>query len=154
MIDQKSGSTLIEVIIAVGIVALVLITIVSVITVSIRDTVLAKSKVLGTRYAQEGMEFFRRERNSLGWETFVSTIQAHGAVVTYCLPSSAITQTLPSLAVGVCNNTQFADPKNVFQRAGVATIASPTQVNISVTVSWKDNSLSQTAQVAETFLKN
>ena len=57
MVDHNTGSTLIEVIIAVGVVALVMITVVSIITVSVRDTVLAKSKLLGTRYTQEGMEF-------------------------------------------------------------------------------------------------
>lgn len=157
----QRGQTIIEVIIATGIVALVMTAIVSVITVSIVNTAQAKSRSLGTKYGQEAMEFFRRQRSELGWETFVSTIEADGSSVSYCLTTiPATTQAFQNLTHHPCVSTNTNDyvvdqgRAKIFQRQAdmtVTTSGTSKTVYITVNVTWQEGDQTRTSKVAQKF---
>jgi type II secretory pathway pseudopilin PulG len=72
---KNAGQTIVEIVIAIGVVGLVMTTVVGAITVSLRNTSRAKAKALATKYTQEGIEYFRTQRNLLGWESFLEVLQ-------------------------------------------------------------------------------
>src|SRR5258708_7156731 len=115
------GTTLIEILIATAILGLVMTSIVAIITLSIKDAAEAKEKAVAVKYGQEGMEFFRRERQNLGWESYVKTLQDDGAgSISYCLPTiPADDAGFAALTPGACstaNANQYVDSRQIFQR--------------------------------------
>jgi len=64
----SAGTTLIEILVAAAILGLVMTSIVAVITLSVKNAAEAKERSLATKYSQEGMELFRRQKNVMGWE--------------------------------------------------------------------------------------
>lgn len=115
---------------------------VAVISVSLRTTVLSRNKAVATKYTQEGLEYFRAQRNLLGWETFFDILNGASAS-TYCLVDlpfgdSAGMAELPNRA---CLATEFVDEKQVYQRQAEVTTASDGEtgtVHITVTTTWKE----------------
>lgn len=68
MITKKvAGQSLFEVVVAVGIASVVLIAIVSLSTVSLKSSISNKNNTLATKYAQDGMEWIREQRDK-DWE--------------------------------------------------------------------------------------
>ena len=153
--STRRGSSLIEVIVATGIVALVMTAIVAAITVSIRNAAFAKASTLGTKFSQEGMEFFRRQLNILGWESFVSTLQTDGSSITYCLDTLPANATaFAALPNAVCAANEFVDARNIFQRfAEISVDNSSGQAVITVTVrvTWQDGELQRSSHLVQVF---
>ncbi len=152
---HQLGAALLEVIVAIGIVTLVMTTIVSLVTVSLKSASIAQSKSLGTKYSQEGLESLRQMRNVLGWDAFLGTLQADGTTIHYCLTSvptnAAEFASLPNAA---CSGSQFVDQKNIFQRQADITIAvngSRTSVAISVKTTWDDSGVQKQSLVTQQF---
>jgi type II secretory pathway pseudopilin PulG len=156
----QKGQSLIEIIVAIGIVALVMTALVSAISLSVKNTAEAKAKAVATKYSQEGMEFLIEQRNALGWEAFLAALQTDAGAtttVTYCLPTPLPTTISGFVALGngSCTSTQFADSRGIFQRKAVITLpAGGTQINITVSVTWSDGNLNRTSQVLEILRKN
>ncbi|HUS59771.1 MAG TPA: prepilin-type N-terminal cleavage/methylation domain-containing protein [Nevskiaceae bacterium] len=69
---REKGQSLIEVLVALAVMAIVILALVRVTTVSIRNATFAKNRALATKYAQEGMEKVRAYRDEVVWETFTS----------------------------------------------------------------------------------
>lgn len=65
----QSGQSLFEVIVALGITALVLIGAASLSTTSVRNSTFSKNDSVATKFAQEGSEFLREQRDG-GWDSF------------------------------------------------------------------------------------
>lgn len=72
MKDSSKGQTLLEVILAIGVAALVLIGLTRAVTVALRNAQFAKKQALATQYAQEGMEKVRAYRDQTDWTIFTS----------------------------------------------------------------------------------
>ena len=67
------GQSLFEVMFAIGIASLVLIAIVSLSTRSVKNSDFSRNNSLASKYAQEGAEWVRQERDtSTDWSTFVT----------------------------------------------------------------------------------
>jgi type II secretory pathway pseudopilin PulG len=71
---NHAGSSLIEIVIAIGVVGLVLTGIIASLTFSVKSTSESKYRSLATAKAQEVIELFRRERGRLGWNEFNSIV--------------------------------------------------------------------------------
>lgn len=71
---MQKGSSLIEILIAIGIVGIVLTGIIVALTFSIKSTAESKYRSLATTKAQEVIEYLRRERSRLGWSQFYELI--------------------------------------------------------------------------------
>ena len=146
---RQFGQTLVEIIIAISVVGLVMTAVVAIVTVSVRNVSRAKAKALGTKYTQEGIEYFRAQKNLMGWETFWETIQAGGPSSTYCLAELPYTQNggLESVPNRACLSTEFVDNTAVYQRKAEVTVGpvnGQDTVTVTVLTTWPDGG--QTAQ--------
>jgi len=131
---QQPGQTIIEVIIATGVVVLVMTAIMAGLTLSLKNTAQAKYKALASKLAQEGIEAFRRERDLLGFESF----RAGLASQTYCLPS--IPSQLSQFGAGTCGDADGITMTGVtfFRQAEVVGATDNDPVVVEVSVTWLD----------------
>src|SRR5258708_3055538 len=142
----QSGQTLIEVIIAIGLVVLFLITLVSAMTLAIRNNQFAKDQVLARNRAREALEWFRSLRDQMGWDAFTTMITTDSPPVTYCLPTLPTTTTLSNaLANQVCTATDSI-PGTKYVRSMLITTPNTEEVDVTVTVSWTDGGKSHQSQ--------
>lgn len=95
MIKKKiSGQSLFELVVAIGVIGLILLSLVSLATISVRNASYSKNNAEASRLGQEVIEWLRRERDT-SWTNFVSQSTTS---ITRCVlgPSWAETKT------GVC----------------------------------------------------
>lgn len=124
-------------------------TVVAAMSVSLHSAVISQSKGLATKYTQEGIEYFRAQKNLMGWETFWETIQAGGSSSTYCLAELPYTPNggLESVPNRACLSTEFVDNTTVYQREAEVTLGpvnGEDTVTVTVVTTWPDGG--QTAQ--------
>lgn len=153
----QKGQTLIEVVIAVGLIVMVLTTLVAGLTLGIRNNRVAKDQAVAKDYTRAAQEWLRSMRDQGGWETFASVLRSHatGSTVRYCL------RTLPdslasfnSLTAGTCGAGQTVDGR--FTRQAVITLtggANPTKAEAVVTVTWVDGTKTLTSTSTLTLYK-
>jgi len=120
MINDK-GQSLVEVMVAVAILGLVMTTLVFGTTVAMRNANFARYQARATKYAQEGLEWLRNQRDQ-DWGTFASK---RGN--TYCLNSLAWT-------VGPCSSFSLG---GVFKREAVLS-GDENKIQVELTVFWQD----------------
>lgn len=101
------GSTLLELVIAIGIATVVITAIMVLATGSVRNSSFAKNKTEATRFSQETLEWARSEKEK-NWFTFFSK-SGNGAV--WCLP----TLSWPGNS-GQCTSDQFISGTTIFKR--------------------------------------
>ncbi len=79
---NNQGQALLEAIVAFGVVALVLVALISAITVSLANAQYARNKAQATKYAQEAIEWLHQQRDTqtTGWSGFYTKAGA-----TYCV---------------------------------------------------------------------
>jgi type II secretory pathway pseudopilin PulG len=70
MYRKQRGQSLFEVIIAIGIIALIVVGIVAVSTTSVRNSSFSRNKALANKYALEAMEWVRKRRDANWGNTF------------------------------------------------------------------------------------
>lgn len=80
MQKNKFGQSLFELVVAIGIVGLVLVAIVSVATISVRNTTFSKEQSLASRYTQQAMEWLRGQRDT-DWDDFKGRGSASGTTL-------------------------------------------------------------------------
>jgi type II secretory pathway pseudopilin PulG len=132
----QTGSSLIEIIVATGVLALVLTALVAGMTVSLRTSAEAKYRSQAIKRGQEAMEVFRRERTLLGWDVFSGQFSSGS---TYCLQELPAPKT--SFAVGQCTSAQSLAVSGIdlYRQAVVAvdnTNPTDPQVKVVVSVTW------------------
>ncbi|MBI2590673.1 MAG: hypothetical protein HYW33_02205 [Candidatus Blackburnbacteria bacterium] len=123
---RKSGQTLFELVIAVGVAVLVVTGIVALVTLSLRNSGFARDQALATRYAQDALEWLRSERDN-GWNTFYSRT----TISTWCLNSLGWT------SPGSCGSNKITGTK--FGRQAEFSVIDANSVNAQVRVSWTDS---------------
>lgn len=145
-ISAISGQTMIEMVVATGMVALVLVAIVSGIALSIRNSRFSKNKALAIRYAHEAVEKFRNYRDEVGWEPFIEEVLEGSTDVDFCLP------TMPTSAIEVPNFTGACAGEKItntlgsteFVRGAHLTVQNQSNPNdtveMTVTVTWLEGS--------------
>ncbi len=124
---NKRGQSLFEVVFAVGMVSLVLITIVSLATISIRNSTNSRISNQAARSIEDATEWIRGERDT-DWATF--SAKAPG---TYCL--SNLDWTKPQ----ACVNTDFVTGTTVL-RSAVLTVIDTVTIQADVKADWTDSS--------------
>lgn len=132
---KQYGSSMLELILALAVSLVIVTTIASVVTVSLRNSLFAKKQSEATRFAQEGMEWLRAQKET-SWSVFYGKSSAAGT--SYCINSLA----WPSSAV--CTGTAFI-PNTIYFRELKMTNkdlipAAPgnESVEAEMTVSWED----------------
>lgn len=135
-INYQRGSSLIEIVVATGVMALVLTAIVAGLTLSLKTNADSEYRSQATKRAQEAMEVFRRERTLQGWDVFADS-WIDGA--TYCLKDLPAPKT--TFTVGECaaDDALVISGVEMYREAVVlidtSNPADP-QVEVTVAVTW------------------
>lgn len=124
-----SGQALFEIIIALGVIAIILVGVVPLATTSVRNSSFSNNNAQATKYVQEAVEWLRRERDR-NWNDFVQKGQVSGS---YCLVSTDWSRP------GPCLSTDFISGTTIFLR----------EVNLSCFV----DSPSQSTQCSDPLVK-
>lgn len=153
-VNNQQGQSLIEVTIAAFGLVVVLVAVVSGILMSVRSSTFSNEQSVATKYAQQGVELFRRFHGELGWDGFYNTILADGSgVITYCLPNvDTVTTatTFRAMTNGACSTSAFITGTR-FTRQVTAQITSNDSITVVVTVTWPQGSDTQTAEITQIF---
>ena len=152
----NKGQSLFEVLIALSIMAVIIVGLINVTTISVRNTTFSRNNSAATRYAQEAAEWLRGQRDA-GWNTFV----AQGTVKVHCL------DTLTWSNINNCNttstppeqipNTPFFREVDIdcYRNAGGAVVlcsdASADTLQANITVRWVDAQGSHTVSTPTQF---
>lgn len=127
---QVSGQSLFEVVLALAVVTLIMVGIVILAANSIRNSTFSKNKTLASKYAQEAIEWVRKERDDNN-----SLFITHVSVPNYCF------STLDWSNVGYCSSGEVI-AGTLFQRQGDFSVSSVSGKNIVealIVVSWSDS---------------
>ncbi|KKR09835.1 MAG: hypothetical protein UT38_C0019G0003 [Microgenomates group bacterium GW2011_GWA2_39_19] len=134
------GQGLFELVVAMGIGVLVMTSLVKLITVSIKNTTFAKNQSLATRYAQEGIEWIRGQRD-VSWSTLL-TYSSDDANPTWCI------NTLNWNTHSVCSSTISS---TIFSRKLTLDKTSNSNVDLieaTVVVDWPDGNITHNSRVS------
>ena len=138
----NSGQSLVEILVAIAVVTLVLVTLVAAVVMAIRGVRFSKEKIRANFLNQEGMEWARSQRQEKGWADF--GLLATGAGARYCLVDLSWDR------LGSCSESQIIDTK--FTREAVLTTAGSDGVKVAVTTTW-DEGGSEFVSKGETTLR-
>lgn len=147
----QSGQTIIEVLIATGVVALVMTALMATMTLSLQNSSQAKYRSLATKLGQEGMESLRQQRDAMGWESFYQVVSGQGNG-TYCLNTVPITtEDLGTLSGGACETFPISRTGIAFQREAIITVVSVDEIRFEISVSWQDGADEHNTVVVQEF---
>lgn len=139
------GQTLIEVLAGMAMAVLIVAALINLVTASIRSSQVAKNSSQATKYAQEGIEWTRSQRDVLGWDGFITLTLGEDNTKTWCLNNASESLTIePCLNIG----------SSIFKRSLTIEKDSDSRVKVKVTVSWKDQAQSEHSSVLDTIFSN
>lgn len=129
---MSSGQTLLEIIVAVGVMVLLITGLVVGTSVSLRTSQYGQRRSQATKYAQEGIEIMRALRDSTDWDEYIALDTNGSGATLLCLgndqnPTQA-TSCDPNLGE---NNTYTRDVSFDWN-------SPDSRVEVSVTVSWSE----------------
>ena len=146
--NSQKASTLVEILIAVSVIALVLTSVSAMITMSIRLADSNEQKQLALQKAQEALEFFRRERSINSWHSF-STPISDGV---YCVSSLPEEIASMSAKLGVCDEENLLEAaKYRFKREAVVQFNSVDNVKIEIEILWEDGNKDKNLAIEQNF---
>ncbi len=148
-VTTQAGQSIIEVLVAIAVVGVVLTTIASGLTYSVKNTAEARYRSVATALAQDAVEVFRRERSILGWESFYEVFVGAPDQV-YCfntLPANSAA--FVALSEGACS-AGFQQVGTEFRRQ-VTVDPTGSILTVTVVVSWYDGDNQRSVQVQQDF---
>ncbi|TEU02534.1 hypothetical protein E3I18_00780 [Candidatus Woesebacteria bacterium] len=128
MMKYEKGQSLFEVVLALAVAALIIISIVALATISIRNANFSRNQSLATRYAQEAIEWLRGQRDE-GWDAFTT----RALTPLWCLKSLSWTDA----TIGGCGSSGFISD-TIFKREISFTILDASNIDTEVKVYWQD----------------
>lgn len=140
---QESGQSLVEVIVAVGIIVVTIVGLISSNTLGLNNAQFARNKALAAKYAQEAIEWLRTQRDQ-NWNTFYTS----AGTATYCLKTTAWTQR------GACATTDVInDQYDIFVRQVSLSRPAVDRVIMTVSVSWPEGARTTSISVTSHVTK-
>ena len=134
MIRKDTGSSLVEVLVAVSIIALVLTAVSSMIFASVKLAESNEIRQLALQKNEETLEFFRKERFVNSWDSFTDNLQDE---TTYCLSTMPDDLTGMSEKAGECaEDNNFQAAAYYFQREVLVDVLDVDSVNLIVNLIW------------------
>lgn len=138
----QRGQTLIELLIATLIVGLVVTSVAAGLTYAVKNTAEVRYRESATSLGQDVIEFFRRERASVGWNQFVASLPDDQS--TYCFQTvpTTLTDIFTSPFPGSCATNEIVTLPSGQMNADflrevlVNDVAGGKRVEITVTVKW------------------
>ena len=138
---NQAGQSLVEILIAMAVITVVLVTLVAAVVMAIRGVRFSKEKIRANFLAAEGLEWVRNQRGSLGWVDFALYATAAGA--RYCLKDLTLGQ------IGACGDNDLVSI--IFTRELVLSTVGTSGVKAIVTVSWNDGVQAFNSEIQTTF---
>jgi len=138
MKKYKRGQSLFELVVAIGISALIIVVLVSLTSNALQNAAFAKNETLAGNYAQEATEWLRGQRDSN--TTVFETKVAESFGVAKCF--NTLTWSGPVAACGsgeTITDTPFVRQITFISKDVVVGLVTKTIVEASVTVSWTDS---------------
>jgi type II secretory pathway pseudopilin PulG len=143
----QSGSSMIEILIATGVVGLVMTAVASSLVLSVKNSAISKYKVLSATRAQEAMEVFRREKVLLGWAQFYESLSAD----TYCVNSLASNSAqFKAMNTGTCGDGSVIAGTS-FTREALVDITSADEIRVEIIVDWLDGDITRSSNLIQEF---
>lgn len=142
-VHKKDGQSLLEALVAMAVAILIVGGLVVAVIVAVRNAQFAKNQTLATKYANEGMEWIRSERDT-DWTIFAARSGPPPGGTTYCL-NNLSWASLP------CS---FSLANNTFKREAVLiTREADRKIEAKVTVSWTDPAGPHKSELTSYFTK-
>ena len=148
------GQSLFEVVVAIGIAALIIVGVVSLATTSIRNSSFSRNKTLASRFSQEAIEWLRVEKDA-DWDIFKTNVESCD------LAGSCCVEAIPSWETGSCDVAEVI-PGTIFIREasftcldsdGTTQVLCPAAeiIETSLTTSWIDGQGTHDAKASTQF---
>jgi type II secretory pathway pseudopilin PulG len=148
-LTTQRASTLVEILIAVSIIAVVLTAVSAMIIMSIKLSSSNEQKQLALQKAEEAMEFFRKERAVNSWYSFSTPLVDEER---YCISNLPVEVASISAQLGACEEDDVLEAaKYFFKREAAVTFNSANNVTIEVNLSWADNSKAKNVSIKQNF---
>jgi len=128
---MRKAFTLAEVLVFVTILSLFFISAVTITTFNLRNLKVQEHKILATRYAEEGSEWVKQEKED-DWQVFITRTGT-----SYCLNSLSWTS-------GLCSTFSLGTPAIFKRDLQIVNSGSPVnRVTTNLTVGWLENGIEQ-----------
>jgi len=134
---MNKGQSLFELVIAIGISALIIVVLVSLVSSALQNAAFSKNETLAGKYAQESTEWLRGQRDS-DINSFIANITSYPYGVARCFNTLAWTSVGPC---GVGDNIAGLFVRQISFRQVDAVVGGVTKniIQADVTVSWTDS---------------
>jgi hypothetical protein len=130
------GQSLFEIIFAFAIMALMVVAVVGMATVSVRNSSYSRNKTYAEKYSQEAYEWLRNERDT-SWQAFIAH-STTGTPMVYCAPT--LTPGVWSSPLGVCDEDDDDEKiANFFFREITLTKIDENNMDVIIRVYWTDS---------------
>lgn len=147
--SKQSASTLVEVLVAITVIALVLTAVGAMISMSVKLADGNEKQQLALQKAQEALEFFRKERAINSWSSFSTTL-TDGAV--YCLNSLPSGVADLSTQLGECNETSFLEVAHYqFQRQANISFSGANSLTVEIELLWQNGNKAKNLSLQQSF---
>ena len=137
----ERGQTLLELVVAIGVVAVVLTALVAAVTASLRYSQATRLRSRGVKYAQEGLELSRKLRDISTWDVFQAYGDGSGS---WCLDALGVWTV--DASSGSC---PFSAGDDFWRR--VTYVWNDPRMEVTVTVTWGERTVSSTVELKTYF---
>lgn len=138
-VSNSEGQSFFEVVIAMALVSVILISLISLATLSIKASVFSRNQTEASSFSEEGIEWLVAEKNA-SWTVFKN----HTATATWCLDTKTWTKPRACTSADIISGTVFV--RNVtFTPNSDGTIAG------DVTTTWDDGTQTHTIESSTIF---
>ena len=145
-----SGQSLFEVIFALGIIAIMMTSVVSLTTKTVSNASYSTSRVQATHLAREAIEWLRQERDA-SWSSFTCYASAVGDTYTYCLNDLSSWPATSGDCTDPITGTNFEREVDLTLRSSAG--GTEDIIDAIVTVSWTDAQGEHSVSSATEFTK-
>lgn len=139
--NHQSGQTLLELVVAIGVVAIVITALVTAVTASLRYSQATQLRSRGVKFAQEGLELTRKLRDINTWNIFQAYSDGNGS---WCLDELG-TWTVD----GADGNCPLSTGNDFWRR--IHFVWNDPVMEVTVTVSWGERTTSSTVELNTYF---
>lgn len=123
---RQAGQSFFEVIVALGLISIVLITLVTMGSASIKASTFARNQTQANRYTQQAVEWLTGEKTA-SWATF----KTHATSITWCLDSLWWQKPNPCGSSDIISGT-------IYKRSVTFTIIDPSTIQADISTVWVD----------------
>jgi type II secretory pathway pseudopilin PulG len=157
LFNSKSGQTLVEVVVVLGIVVLLCTGLISGTIFSLKANQSSRARSIAVKFVQEGIEIARKDKES-GWYAFKSLTSGTSnycvnSGLTTFLPASPLTPVVDPAVTCNANIIQGSPAISFTRYATFKLNNSPESMTVTVTVNWNDGATVRTSQATTDFTK-